>query len=643
MHPYKNEQGAALVIILIMIVLFSILGLTLGTLNIQSSKLRAIGDNEIQGKMLADLGLLYFQKYTEKNLEDSMVGNEAHQQHVEDTLKNIASPITASQTEDFEKYHQAIKLPGDDKGGFRLAYEIINKGKDSKGNPIPNPVLFKKGETEPSQPYSFAIKLYVVGLPPQLIDASKPEPGIVTSSAIVYINTVPAPFHYALSTPGELRLFGGSNIIGNVAASKLWVGMPYHYREVDSYETPTNTPWKHGPSSGDPSNEPYIEGKVFLPKDQLRVLPKNKVLISGLGEDSNELEGENDKYWVEEYELNSVDITNNFDLRDKGILTPKPLTDANNEVQLSAPSARPYYPGYEPPLLVEGANKAKPLFKGKTVKEYVDEQFAASDSDLDIEANVLEIGEESFSLEEIPAFKSLSYWKSTSESTWKSSKKRLVIHSTSTLGGGSATARLTGNQLNDNNITELFISSNDSNAIATVEMGRKSSFEGGSDTEPFTFSGSIYIKGILDIVGDIKVNGTIYVDGDVNILDIKNLDQQNLVIIASGNINLSDRNEANMNEWINLTAPKLSAFLYSEKQLKLFFVTSFNWINGGIASGSNLEINAKRELDPNLTDEFTGNPSRLTIQFNRRIFEEPIPGLPAGDEFHIDIYDIKYH
>lgn len=68
MNRLNNERGSALLIVLFIVVLFTVLGLSILSYVAQSSRQHVFSEDEIQGKMLADMGLAYFQKYAEQNL-----------------------------------------------------------------------------------------------------------------------------------------------------------------------------------------------------------------------------------------------------------------------------------------------------------------------------------------------------------------------------------------------------------------------------------------------------------------------------------------------------------------------------------------------------------------------------------------------
>ena len=103
--------------------------------------------------------------------------------------------------------------------------------------------------------------------------------------------------------------------------------------------------------------------------------------------------------------------------------------------------------------------------------------------------------------------------------------------------------------------------------------------------------------------------------------------------MASGKISISNRRSND----------PLNAFIYSESEpIEIYAIDLFSSQSiGGIATGYQspgafIEFNTLRK-----TNERDLN-SRLTIKFDRGIFEEEMPGLPSANHFFIDTYDMVY-
>lgn len=643
-----REKGAALLTVLFILILLTLLGFSLASYMMQGAKQRAVADDEVEGKMLADTGLMYLQSYMEKEAKFGSDGKPLADRDVLALLDKVAkrnNPADIKNIEAQELTYQMTWLPQKEKphdqGGFGIAYVST----DAVGDKTNDVINAETDPTKPSQPYVRKLRLYIVGIPARAAANNTNGQKRVLLTATAYINTIDAPFRFAVSTPGDLRLLGGSNIIGDVTAGNLVTSTQHRYSE--------NGSWKV--DSGNTNTQAYIEGRVVLNNQtgKLYQLPSSQPLPA---------EGSLDSIKTTENEKNNLSRSA---LASYGIFTPHALPD--NETVLNAKSATPYIPGYDIPVFSRDANLGQKLSLG-SIASYMAKQESAN-------------GINSFSVTE-PAVDLISGMNPGDPARYKTHPLALEVPADNTdalelidIGQTTAdgklviasdyakdsaaiplTVRLTGNGL-VGKADRMFIGPTDSTKLATVEMGRTGSFKQTPDGsgEPFTFDGVIYIHGNLDIVGDIKIKGAIYVDGDVVIREAGNIDsdagkKNNLAIISTGKITLTDRyldrdNPGQVGKWTDTStndkaSPVLSAFLYSEDNLELYSHDSFNWIVGGLATSSNyIELNTKRE-DPQ--DDKTGGAARLVVQFNRGIFERPTPGLPLGSIYSLDVYDVYY-
>ncbi|MED0676390.1 hypothetical protein ABEV55_05460 [Aneurinibacillus thermoaerophilus] len=643
MKKVKEEQGGALLTVFFILICFAILGLSIMSVTLQSSKVRTFTDNEIKGKMLAEIGLLYFRETLEKELaqaqkEGAFEKNTSHpvRQALEnprddDKIIEIINKVAkkndlldSNKPEESIKKYVYIPLPQQEEGGFAIGYTAYAA------------IPYKDKFAEPSQPYSRKITVSIIGIPPGSAVMQKDgtvQPNgqkLENITATFYINTVPGPFHYAISTPGEVRFFGGSNIIGNVRANKVLTSQQYRYKKENNWY-----------SGGDETNKTYIEGKVFLTdQDDAGVYD-----VTNYPKETDSPEKEN----IPPVDKAERKTTKN-ELKAKQIFMPQ--GDIPSHI-VDLQAKQPFLPGWEPPVIEIVEDESLSLFHNETVGEYINRKLAerkegAPEPDEVVDETSLSSEEEGDGLRKIDE---------------KKLKERMFIESRQPkpndpeIEAPSLTVRLTGKTLYDYNVSELFIvPQNPSEHKVTVEMGKKGQFsdEPTKDGEPFTYKGTIYIQGDLDIVNDIDMTGTIYVDGNVTIREATNQKKtnqgtQNLAIIASGKVILTNRYEGKP---IATPDIDLSAFLYSdfslpetdatdsnkaEKGMEIYSVESVNRIKGGIGtSGGYIELNTKREGE---AEELA---SHLSIQFNRGIFEQETPGLPAGDTFFIDIYDTQY-
>ncbi|MGN7470657.1 hypothetical protein [Brevibacillus sp. SAFN-007a] len=625
MQIVKEERGGALVIVFFILVLFTALALSLASHTMQSVKQRVFSEDEVQGKLLADAGLAYFQEYLETQLQmpRSFLHGNGTISELRDSLAIAnAEPVSQSSDKVIEiikrisatepNTYKPIRLPGMN-GSFAIHTAIESR--------IPRDT----GST--SQPYVLKLKVSVIGIPDRAENFRK-----VKLTSTVYVNTVPAPFHYAISTPGQLRLFGGSNVIGNIAADSVVTSSRYRYSSLKNTEDsdPTNDEvvWEVGTSGPN-----YVEGEIFLPSRsrlmQIAAIPAEEPSSTAFsGPRLDDLEA---------------------------AFVPSPLPDTEEPtITLSADPKTPHIPGYEPPIVTETHRPTDSLFteeQGENTAQYVydrireGKQLASSAQQLEPVEFARWFRDPEEAADPLPP----GFMEASAPNG-----ELLVIESPyreDTPDFLNLTARFTGNALA--NIRQLYISGPDGEGMAAVEMGRSGSFKAQPDQEgePFTYTGTIYIKGNLDIVGDVSIDGTVYVDGNVVIREIRNITQpghkkNNLVIIASGTISLTDRytDESSID---STDIYPLSAFLYSESAMEIYSIHSHNRLIGGIATGrsvrdaveagtSYIELNSVREPRGDQP------PTHMSISFDRNIFEVKTPGLPPGDRFHIDLYDKEY-
>ncbi|MBP1930217.1 hypothetical protein [Ammoniphilus resinae] len=651
MMTNKRESGIALVTVLLMITIFSILGLSIMSSTLNHAKIRTFSNEEVEGKMLADIGFVYFQEYLKKklNMHENDVLAAMHDPGDNDAIIDLIDNIAALSEVGNGPFLRTF-LP-DHKRSFAISFQEMKETYTLSGAEKQMPIPYQVETSGYSHPYIRKLKVWVIGIPATAANndtASKK----VKLEATVYINNIAAPFHYAVSTPGELRLFGGSNIIGDVTVGqRLLTSDGYRYSIYD--DSADQDRWYTGPDSGGSlSTQSFIKGKIRLNGDLANLY---KVTLA-----------ENFNPYIEPdmlpREHNPEEIRRDS-LRANRVFMPRGIDNLDSTVN------KPYIPEYDPPLFERVDPSDSSIGDVSTLVEEKFSQYAATPS---LYRNVPLIVDDHVNQpivlkENNPPWTEEDYTSSESKEFSRVDVSGIqgndvVIHvqRDHTMGmqlasGLTLTTRLTGNQLATPRFQRLFIGPSPSNPFfsedkAAVEMGCKSSFaespekcDPDRDNAPFTFTGTIFIKGNLDIVGDIHVNGTIYVDGDVTIREISNLPDQNLIIVSSGTITISNRFPDLNPEDLPTDFRPLSAFLYSEKSLKVYSIDSFNWINGGFATGTAngntdipmIELNTKREEDSLI--------SRLTIEFNRGIFEKETPGLPSSDtDVYLDTYDIEY-
>jgi hypothetical protein len=233
----------------------------------------------------------------------------------------------------------------------------------------------------------------------------------------------------------------------------------------------------------------------------------------------------------------------------------------------------------------------------------------------------------------------------------------------------------------------LFVKYTDDPNLAAAELngrlvlddGYYAAIEGNTILRKFTYEGSMYVRGDVQIIGDLDMQGTLYVDGNVDLKQMRSINRTGgkpLIIAASGNIVLSD----NENPGVSDEAQEIRAFLYSGGELELYGVLSKLKIEGGI-HGSQITLNAVKGragkmLATGLTNtlNYTIQPStdvndqagdyyftedqagagvyaseadkpqsRLQILFDPQLYSSPPEGIPVVDQVGIFVQQISFH
>lgn len=160
-----------------------------------------------------------------------------------------------------------------------------------------------------------------------------------------------------------------------------------------------------------------------------------------------------------------------------------------------------------------------------------------------------------------------------------------------------------------------------------------------------TLSGQMYIGYSLDIQNNLNTNGSIYVMGNINVENFTNNDPGTLLLLAEGDIKVSNNNLYN-----DLPKP-INAFLYSNSQLEIYGIGSHLKITGGIY-GKDIILNAvkgktKKGYNGNLIfesnqDGLPAESSRLSVIYKKDMILNPPTGIPVSSELSIEILDTEY-
>lgn len=163
--------------------------------------------------------------------------------------------------------------------------------------------------------------------------------------------------------------------------------------------------------------------------------------------------------------------------------------------------------------------------------------------------------------------------------------------------------------------------------------------------------GVMYIAGDLKIIGNVSLNGTLYVDGNVEMKEMTSLNSTKALIIAA---------QGRMIMGNSASDQEIRSFLYSNSDLALYGVKSKLNIRGGI-HGRNVALNAVRgEVGTGsvFTDSVPAAPfkfqsegqqrlldpsaSRLRIDYDSQLYEDPPSGIPTVETVHVYVSQIEF-
>ncbi|MFC0187361.1 hypothetical protein ACFFJY_03630 [Fictibacillus aquaticus] len=184
-----------------------------------------------------------------------------------------------------------------------------------------------------------------------------------------------------------------------------------------------------------------------------------------------------------------------------------------------------------------------------------------------------------------------------------------------------------------------------------LHIGRDPRFSyDASQFEKFEIDGPIFVDGDLTIWGsDVKFNSTVYVTGKTTIryAKISGIQQGNslstLVLFGKKTISI-----ANINLYED-TPNLVRGFFYTEDVLEMFGVGSNIKIEGGIF-GRKVVLNALKGISKNYwwgnyyeayQTFLSPSKSRLQVQYNSELIENPPEGLPKVRDLNIDVIERK--
>lgn len=609
-----NEEGSALVIALLAVVMMTILGLVLMEVLRGGAIQAATSEASIQAEAIAQKGLddTLAQIRGAVAYGETLGGNDYRSKIV-----NVQEQLTAILPNIDKHVGSDPDHPSDNDGEVVSARKGTYRIDIVSAQTMSNPEAEGKPITYPDFPFvrKFDIKSrgMVEGNPDKL----------VSKQMTVYVSTINPVFRYPVSSTGDLKLNGAPYVIGDILVKAGNV----HVRDEALFIG--NSRSKYGVKT----ELPAIRGFIRVDGDGIDGEPLKYNLSQSNGSTENvPIADSNDKlepsYFAPQYfPLEDPTLDSDVAVDIEGYVHDKTVTRTNSTLATMLGGFEEPDPSMLDLTLFYNLNKST-LFNNQwvTVQGGVLVKNTASptaQSDLFVNNGVLAMADASTNL---------------------------------TIQRGS-----------------LYVRTPDRNLIAadlrgklTLDSGQFMAVDGNVIlNDGFEFpQGSMYIKGDLKIIGDIpRLQGTVYVDGNVELKEMRSINKMRtgdtaqipLIVIASGEIVLGN----NTNEGDE----EIRAFFYSKKSMRLYGVMSKLNLTGGIHGGTGVELNAVRGDITNgigsPVNAYSGSPawsgavpdvqldkpvnsSRLHIVYDNNLFDLPPDGIPTTKAFNVFVKDIQF-
>jgi hypothetical protein len=187
-----------------------------------------------------------------------------------------------------------------------------------------------------------------------------------------------------------------------------------------------------------------------------------------------------------------------------------------------------------------------------------------------------------------------------------------------------------------------------------LSFGSKEDFiyiESFTEITNLDLAGKMFVDDDLYIRDDFNTNGTVFVKNSVDVQNLSNKNDGTLILIANGEIKISNNNEFN-------DSPKvMDAYFYSNQQLEIYGIGSHLQIKGGIY-GNPIILNATKgkTKESYFTNSFREGSlyfesgqdsleptkSRLSVIYKKELILNPPTGIPTVDKIQIKELDSVY-
>ncbi|MDR6549548.1 hypothetical protein [Paenibacillus qinlingensis] len=617
MHP---EQGSALVIALLAVVLMTMMGLILMSVLRGGAIQAATTESSVQAEAIAQKGLddtlAQIRRAVAQGEFNGGMNYRSRVSHVEKQLVEMMLPFIDKHVGDpnnpNDKNGEVVKAK---KGSYQVDVVL-----DEPTNPELSP---KKPLAIPDAPYVRKFTITSRG-----IMEGKPVT-VVTKVMTVYVSTINPVFRYPVSSGGDLLLNGTPSITGDIyVANHLKIRDEALFTGTASG---TNLS-KYGIQTGLPA----IRGFIRVGGDSDTIAPRkfNFTQSDGVTEtlpitDASDIV-KPDYFAPQNFPLEDPTLDADVDVDVQGYVSNKTQTEL--QAKLTALSVGG---NSEPdPELIE----LPPLFGDLTKSMLYNDLWVTVDGEVNVK-------------DAVSAANEADMFVNNGVLTMANDASKLI------LSNGS-----------------VYVKSPDPNLVAADLRGELSLAAGkfvavdGNVTlnNGFRFpKGTMYIKGDLKIIGNVWLQGTVYVEGNVELKQMTSINkevegstgssQTPLIVVASGEIVLGNSSNAG--------DENVRAFFYTKQGIRLYGVISKLWLTGGIHGGTGgVELNAVKgdlltgggstikryqgstDWNRDVPEIQLGNskPSRLQIFYDDNLYDAPPDGIPTTDNFNVFVKNVKY-
>ncbi|MFD2672550.1 hypothetical protein [Marinicrinis sediminis] len=610
----KEEQGAALVVALLTIVMMTMLGMILLDV-LQNSRVNSsISKHRIQSDLLAQQGLDEVISVVKKAVDNGNATGAA-----QGPINQYRSGVDAVKTQLEEDLRVLIDDPVADLT-IPVSYEASNQTGTYRVNmewkeismydAVPPAIQGSTMDT------TFLEKPFVYELVATSVGTNAISPQVpVTKKTTIYVSTIEPVFRYPLSAEENLVLNGSPYIVGDVLVrSSAAPASPSRCEEVGNVCMNQIVPYRIGTNARtfDDGHLPAVQGFIHA----------NAYSINGQTPSSFQR-----SFFTNQQPFEDTRLLEDTDIDIEAIVN-----------QMTNPVTTAYFAGQAP---------------ARSVAAPADDTAAALNQTLGADTTNGEqyTGSQIFVNE------------------WVTLNHKLRIEGSLVVENGVLFMEDDSDVILDAHASQrssLVVTQTDPDLIAAFLGGTLSIpddefviIEGDVMMSNFTFEGRMFVKGNVYVIGDLNMKGSLYVDGDLELKEANEVNQkddsdagginykeQPVMMASSGQIVLSD----------NVQEHKLRAFLYARGEMDLYGVASNLEINGGI-HGKKVTLSAvKGDTDQN--KDSNGNVTSLDIQSNQAtltesdsrmriyhdltLFSNPPLGIPVSRKVNAYVQHIQY-